>query len=181
MTYNGARSGSLNRIDPAPVPEPGARALGEAALYTTKHNGAATRARSVKTTRWTARPRWRLCRGSDIALGPGKADLLETIHRTGTISGAARELAMSYRRAWVLVETMNRCFANPLVSTSSWRGKGASLTRDGQRVLQLYRQLESASLRSARRPLAQLESLTRSHHPAKVRRGDSRGGKARRK
>jgi molybdate transport system regulatory protein len=150
-------------------------------LYTTEHNETATAKRSVKAPGWSARPRWRLCRGSDIALGPGKADLLETILHTGTISGAARKLGMSYRRAWVLVETMNRCFTNPLVSTTSWRRQGASLTRDGWRVLRLYRQLESASLRAVKRPLAQLESLTRNKTAATLSRSGSRAGKARRK
>ena len=150
-------------------------------MYTTEHNEPARRSRTSKTKRWTARPRWRLRRGAEIALGPGKADLLEAIGRTGTISGAARTLGMSYRRAWLLVETMNRCFAKPLVSSSSWRGKGTSLTREGHRVLQLYRQLESASLQAAKRPLAQLESLLQKQRPARLRRGGSPDKKARRK
>src|SRR5881296_845622 len=72
--------------------------------------------------RWEARPRWRLTRGKEIALGPGKADLLGAIDRRGSISAAARALDMSYRRAWLLVETMNRCFGRPLVVTTRWRG-----------------------------------------------------------
>ena len=50
----------------------------------------------------------RLMLGDEIAMGPGKADLLEAIEREGSISAAARALGMSYRRAWLLVETMNR-------------------------------------------------------------------------
>ena len=130
-------------------------------MYSTEHNRPA-RARKAKTPQsWTARPRWRLARGAEIALGPGKADLLQAIRVAGTISGAARALGMSYRRSWLLVSTMNRCFARPLVSTSPWRGKGAALTRDGERVLELYRQLESTSLQAAREPLAALEKLLR--------------------
>jgi molybdate transport system regulatory protein len=94
---------------------------------------------------WVARPRWRLSGGQKIALGPGKADLLEAIERTGSISGGARALGMSYRRAWLLVDTMNGCFVRPLVVTSKWRGKGAWLTNDGRKVLRLYRRIESRS------------------------------------
>jgi molybdate transport system regulatory protein len=110
---------------------------------------------------WSARPRWRLSRGKKVALGPGKADLLEAIRRVGAISGAARHLGMSYRRAWLLVETMNSSFAKPLVQTSSWRKKGAALTQDGERVLTLYRDIEEASLQSAKRPVSALKALLR--------------------
>jgi len=130
---------------------------------------------------WNARPRWRLSRASAIALGPGKADLLEAIRLTGTISGAARRLGMSYRRAWLLVETMNGCFTSPLVETSSWRRKGAALTRDGERVLELYRRIESASLRSAQRPLAALLKLLKKDPAASLRRRGSGGRRDRRR
>jgi molybdate transport system regulatory protein len=107
--------------------------------------------------RWIARPRWRIGRDGEIALGPGKADLLEAIARAGSISGAARELDMSYRRAWLLVETMNRCFRRPLVATTSWRRGGAALTGEGRSVLELYREAEAASLAAARASLTALE------------------------
>ncbi len=106
---------------------------------------------------WRAQPRWRISRGGEIALGPGKADLLAAIARVGSISGAARELAMSYRRAWLLVEAMNRNFRRPLVTTSSWRRSGAALTDEGREVLAIYRQIEAASRAAARRPLTRLE------------------------
>jgi molybdate transport system regulatory protein len=98
-------------------------------------------------------------RGQEIALGPGKADLLEAIDRHGSITAAARDLGMSYRRAWLLVETMNRCFATPLVETSRWRGRGASLSKMGKDVLGLYRDLERKSVRASREPLRRLEAL----------------------
>ena len=81
--------------------------------------------------------------GDEIAMGPGKADLLEAIAREGSISGAGRAMGMSYRRAWLLVDTMNRCFASPLVETHPGGGKqaGAKLTADGQRALAAYREL----------------------------------------
>jgi molybdate transport repressor ModE-like protein len=73
-----------------------------------------------------------LC-GDAIAMGPGKADLLDAISAEGSISGAGRRLGMSYRRAWQLVDLMNRCWSAPLVETSpgSARGGGARLTELG--------------------------------------------------
>ena len=83
----------------------------------------------------------RLHNGSDIALGPGKADLLEAIAEQGSISAAARVMGMSYRRAWLLVETMNRSFRQPLVSTLAGgkHGGGTQLTENGAQVLLRYR------------------------------------------
>ena len=107
---------------------------------------------AMRTTRrrrpWQARPRWRVRHGTEIAIGPGKADLLEAIEETGSISAAARDLEMSYRRAWLLVATMNRCFQEPLVATSRRRRAGASLTARGKQVIKLYRAIEACSLRS---------------------------------
>lgn len=105
------------------------------------------------------RPRWRLSRGETIALGPGKAELLEAIGRTGSISAGARAMGMSYRRAWLLVDTMNQSFRRPLVATSKWRGEGAWLTPDGKSVLRLYRRLEARSLTTGRPVLAELLRL----------------------
>jgi molybdate transport system regulatory protein len=76
-------------------------------------------------------------------MGPGKADLLDAIAETGSISAAARRMRMSYRRAWLLVQTMNECFAKPLVSAAKGgkAGGGAELTSTGAAVLAQYRQL----------------------------------------
>jgi molybdate transport system regulatory protein len=150
-------------------------------LYTTEYNKTARSGKRHAKLSWTARPRWRLSCGTEIALGPGKADLLDAIRRAGTISGAARELGMSYRRAWLLVKEMNRCFTKPLVSTSSWRGKGAALTQDGERVLELYRRIESDSLRAVRRPLAGLQNLLREDRLRPIKRGGSTGERGRMK
>jgi molybdate transport system regulatory protein len=81
--------------------------------------------------------------GDEIAMGPGKADLLEAIARTGSISAAGRALGMSYRRAWLLVDTMNRCFSLPLVETRPGGGQaaGARLTAEGEAALAAYRGL----------------------------------------
>lgn len=90
--------------------------------------------------------------GDAIALGPGKVDLLEAIHRNGSISKAAREIKLSYRRAWDMVDTMNQCFKKPLVSSSTGGkgGGGAMLTPLGERMILLYRAMESAAEKSTR-------------------------------
>lgn len=84
--------------------------------------------------------RIRLMQGDEIALGPGKADLLKAIREHGSISAAARRMGMSYRRAWLLVDTMNRCFREPLVLSAAGgsQGGGASLTPHGEAVLACY-------------------------------------------
>lgn len=81
--------------------------------------------------------------GHDVALGPGKAQLLEAIRDTGSIASAGRRMGMSYKRAWSLVVTMNRCFREPLVSVNRGGsdGGGAALTDLGQRILVDYRRL----------------------------------------
>jgi len=91
-----------------------------------------------------AGPRLRILLGSSIAIGPGKADLLDAIGRTGSISAAAREMGMSYRRAWLLVEASNQAFIEPLVATATGGsgGGGAQLTEFGRRVVDRYRQME---------------------------------------
>ncbi|MEJ7804538.1 MAG: LysR family transcriptional regulator [Telluria sp.] len=89
----------------------------------------------------------RLLREADIAMGPGKADLLDAIARTGSISGAARAMPMSYRRAWLLVDVMNRSFKEPLVKSAAGgpQGGGASVTPAGMEVLQHFRAMEAAA------------------------------------
>jgi molybdate transport system regulatory protein len=84
--------------------------------------------------------RVRVIRGDDIAIGPGKMDLLLAIREAGSISGAARQMHMSYRRAWMLVETMNACFEKPLVETVTGgrAGGGARLTYEGEKILDNY-------------------------------------------
>lgn len=88
--------------------------------------------------------------GEEIAIGPGKAALLEAITRAGSISAAARALGMSYRRAWLLVDTMNRCFHEPLVETQPGGGSGAGtrLTPAGLAMLDAYRAVEDAAGKS---------------------------------
>jgi molybdate transport system regulatory protein len=89
----------------------------------------------------------RLLHGGEIALGPGKADLLEAIARMGSISAAGKSMDMSYRRAWELVDVMNRCFKGPLVETAKGgsHGGGAHLTPLGESVLAQYRAMDKAA------------------------------------
>lgn len=86
----------------------------------------------------------RLYCGDEIAMGPGKADLLDAIKTYGSISGAGRAMDMSYRRAWLLVDTMNRCWKEPLVATAPGvaHGGGAKVTAFGEQVLAHYRSLQ---------------------------------------
>ena len=94
------------------------------------------------------RPRFRISSGKDIALGPGKVELLALIEETGSISAAAKRMEMSYMRAWSLIQTMNACFKEPVVAAvrgGSRRG-GAELTKTGRRALELYQRMEAASV-----------------------------------
>ncbi|UES49780.1 LysR family transcriptional regulator [Roseibium aggregatum] len=88
--------------------------------------------------------RIRLVFGPDEMMGPGKAELLERIQRTGSIAAAGREMGMSYKRAWQLVETLNAMFRSPLVERSRGgaRGGGAQITETGLAVLEEYRAIE---------------------------------------
>jgi molybdate transport system regulatory protein len=98
-----------------------------------------------------ARFRLRITNGDDIAVGPGKVELLEAIASTGSITSAAKELGMSYRRAWLLVDTMNRCFKSPVVEAESGgrRGGGTALTPVGADVVRRYRRIEKAAAKAA--------------------------------
>ena len=98
--------------------------------------------------------------GDEIAMGPGKAALLEAIRRTGSISAAGRELGMSYRRAWLLADTMNRCFAQPLVEAHP--GSGARVTEAGEQALADYLALaERAEAGAAGAAFERLEKAIR--------------------
>ena len=96
-------------------------------------------------------------------LGPGKAELLERIAATGSISAAGRQMDMSYKRAWSLVEEMNAAFAEPLVASvrGGPGGGGAQLTEAGERVLRLYREAVQGAEAAAAGPVAALEAMLR--------------------
>ena len=97
----------------------------------------------------------------EIAIGPGKADLLEAIRASGSISKAARRLGMSYKRAWNLADTMNRCFKSPLIDTATGGGGGggAQLTAFGERVLAHFRSMEKRTDAAIRADLAAFAAL----------------------
>ena len=83
--------------------------------------------------------------GDEIAMGPGKADLLDAIKAHGSISAAARAMGMSYRRAWLLVDVMNRCWRKPLVATEPGNAQGgASVSPFGEQILAHYRGMQIA-------------------------------------
>ena len=98
-----------------------------------------------------------------IILGPGKADLLDALERTGSIRDAAAELGMSYMRAWSLVRIMNERFREPLVDAvrgGSRRG-GATLTPAGRAVLRLYQKMSKASERAVGVSFRELRRMLR--------------------
>jgi molybdate transport system regulatory protein len=103
--------------------------------------------------------RFRIVLGRGVALGPGKADLLQAIDETGSLTKAAARFGMSYKRGWSLVREMNEAFAKPLVETEkggSGGGGSAVLTRLGKRVLRRYRQMEDDATRAVTAGVADL-------------------------
>ena len=93
-------------------------------------------------------------------LGPGKVKLLELIGETGSISAAGRAMGMSYRRAWQLVDELNRTFKSGVVATQQggMKGGGAALTQTGHDVVRAYRGIEAKARTAA---AAQIEALRR--------------------
>lgn len=114
--------------------------------------------RPMKASNTTLGLRLRVVLAPGIAIGPGKADLLEAIRDTGSISAAGRRMKMSYKRAWTLVDSMNRWFAAPLVESEKGgpHGGGAKLTTHGAAVLAAYRRMEGAADAAIATDLARL-------------------------
>ncbi|MFC3614504.1 winged helix-turn-helix domain-containing protein [Lutimaribacter marinistellae] len=115
----------------------------------------------------TPRLKLRIVFGSAGMIGPGKAELLERIGQTGSIAAAGRDMGMSYRRAWQLVETMNAMFSEPLVLRvrGGASGGGASLTETGRRVLDEYRGIEDAARAAGQAGIARLNAMLREPDP----------------
>ncbi len=105
--------------------------------------------------------KFRIMRGDEIAIGPGKADLLAAIEETGSISAAAKALGMSYRRAWNLVDTMNRCFREPVVATATGgeQGGGAQITDFGRDVLARFQRMQAHADRALQEELEAFAKL----------------------
>jgi molybdate transport system regulatory protein len=104
-----------------------------------------------------------------LSFGPGKADLLDLIGQHGSISAAARVMGMSYRRAWLLVDEMNRTFRRPLVESlrGGPQGGGAGLSEDGKAVLRHFRAVEAATMKAGAAEIAAISVML----------GDVSGGK----
>ncbi len=103
--------------------------------------------------------RLRIVFSADRQIGPGKADLLDAIARTGSISSAARDLGMSYRRAWMLADELGRLFKKPILTTAAGgaHGGGAQLTEFGHALLAAYRRIEDRAAEAACAELAAFE------------------------
>lgn len=125
-----------------------------------KRDGARRRTVADKGPLSRATLRLRIVFPSDRKIGPGKVDLLEAIGRTGSISSAARELGMSYRRAWLLMDEFGRLFKRPILTTAAGgaHGGGAQLTDFGQAVVAAYRRIEDRAAEIARAELVAFES-----------------------
>ncbi len=96
----------------------------------------------------------------DIAIGPGKADMLEAVRETGSIAAAGRSMGMGYKRAWSLVDALNHEFREPLVAAAKGgaRGGGAHLTPLGEEVLTRYRRIEAITEEAAAEEMAALRA-----------------------
>ena len=105
--------------------------------------------------------RLRIYRDDSIAIGPGKIALLEAIAETGSISAAGRQLGMSYRRAWLLIDEMNKALSSPAVNTAAGgsHGGGTALTPVGEQIVRHYRAIESTARMSAASDIAALTRL----------------------
>ncbi len=115
--------------------------------------------KSRKTKKHRIGPQLRVYLTPRDHLGPGKADLLALIADTGSIVAAGKAMSMSYRRAWLLVETMNKMFKTPLVTKTKGGkggGGGAELTKLGGEVLARYRNMEKRTARAIAADLAAL-------------------------
>lgn len=106
-------------------------------------------------------PRLRVLRGDEIAFGPGKAELLAAVAEAGTLAEAARQLSMSYMRAWKLLQTMNGSFCAPLaVASRGGAGRGrVELTETGRRVLALYQEMDAACRQASEPAWRELAAL----------------------
>jgi molybdate transport system regulatory protein len=125
----------------------------------------------------TLRPVARLTVRIDLtkhgSIGPGKIRLLELIGAAGSISAAGRAMNMSYRRAWTLIDSLNRLFKLPVVTAQpgGTRGGGAALTRFGHEVIALYRSIERGATKASASELSALETARAPRSPvARARR-----------
>lgn len=118
-------------------------------MRTTKKRAASAPATTAGSIKRQRKPRvtLRIDLAARRAVGPGTIRLLELVEMHGSISEAGRQMRMSYRRAWLLVDSLHRSFRAPLVAArpGGKDGGGASLTEFGRAVVQHYRAVESAA------------------------------------
>lgn len=115
------------------------------------------------------------------AIGPGKIRLLEAVRAEGSISGGARALGMSYRRAWLLIDSMNRVFGRPVVRANPGgaKGGGAKLTPLGSGLIRHYRAIEAKAARAAAAELGAIAAAVDGKKPQRIsRRTTSRTSRA---
>jgi molybdate transport system regulatory protein len=107
---------------------------------------------------------------SGARIGPGKAKLLESLRDTGSISAAARDMGMSYKRAWLLLDSMNETFTEPVMTAAPGGagGGGATLTAFGAEVLERYRRIEDRAIAVADDDIAVLARRARPEAGPKV-------------
>lgn len=107
----------------------------------------------------------RVVLGPDTMFGPGKAELLQNIHETGSIAAAGRRTGMSYKRAWYLIDTLNAYFKEPVVVSvkGGAKGGGASLTDTGKAVLAHYQSMQRKAEAAADSDLKKLAALAKPH------------------
>ena len=117
-----------------------------------------------------AKLRFSIVLDSGARIGPGKVALLESIQATGSISAAARAMGMTYKRAWLLLDSINQAFLEPVTSAAPGgaSGGGASLTAFGVELLQRYRRIEQGLPRLAADELQALDGRARPQAGSKV-------------
>lgn len=107
---------------------------------------------------------------SGARVGPGKVALLESIRQTGSISAAARSMGMDYKRAWLLLDSLNQAFDEPVLAaaTGGTKGGGTQLTAFGAELLERYRRVEAMAAEDAQDDLASLAARARPEIGSKV-------------
>jgi molybdate transport system regulatory protein len=107
--------------------------------------------------------RMRIRKGETVALGPGKVDLLEAVREYGSISAAARSLDMSYRRAWLLIDELNKSLKSPATVSEQGgqSGGGCALTPVGEDIVRLYREVEAQAQKACAKQIGALTRLIR--------------------
>lgn len=117
--------------------------------------------RTTGRTKPVAKFRMRIMVGDVIAVGPGKIALLEAIVETGSITAAAKALEMSYRRAWMLLDELNRALKKPAVDSAKGgqHGGGSEITDVGRQVIALYRHIEATAAAACKADMTRLVSL----------------------